>query len=160
MLPLGGEQCKGYGRNFHSSRPHTVEIQLNDRKCLYLAAASEEEGSEWLTLFAQGDMMWQNPLSGSGYLDEVTDQRPPMACGLIVTSRHLVLFQSSGSDSAAKERRCVATAPLESIPVVMISPGGQPDAFCVIVSIRYHLMLPRIDHSFRSIAGIRLPRGK
>jgi len=138
LLPLGGDECRGYGRNFHSSRPHTIEIQFDELKCLHLAAASEEESVEWLSVLAQCDLMGCNPLDVDQRFEDddegALELKPPLACGLIVTGRHLILFQWSEHGSEHDRAECVAWTPLDSVPIVLISPDYQRRAFCVIVS--------------------------
>ena len=116
-MSLSEEECKGYGRNFHSKRPHTIELQFRDDKSLLLAAASESEATDWLTSLSQSSFIWDNMASGLSV---------PVACGVLVTRQQVFLFKTEEID------RPVASAPLDIISVVMISPE---DTFCLIVMI-------------------------
>lgn len=112
-MALNEEECRGYGRNFHSRRPHTVEVNFYRHQSLLLAAACESEAAEWLTAMSQSILMWEDVLpSNPNHL--------PAACGVIVTDHSVVLFQSD---------RPVASVALETIPAVMIS---QQDTFCLM----------------------------
>ena len=129
IMPLDTKQCTGYGRNFHSSRPHTAEIHLSNDKCLLLAAASETEICDWLSVLSQCAMMWQD-----NQLAVVDHYFSPIACGIIVTEKYVVIFQADTLDHKATGK-CLATVSLDNIPAIMISDDKQHnDAFCVIVS--------------------------
>lgn len=111
---LNEQECRGYGRNFHSSRPHTIEIHFCHRESLLLAAASESEAADWLSSMSQSEMVCQEELPSR------TDLCPPSACGVIVTDKNVTLFQSN---------RLLASVPLHTISLIMIS---QQDHFCLI----------------------------
>lgn len=121
-MSLNDGECIGYGRNFNSSRPHTIEIQFRGKKCLQLAAASEMEASDWLSELSQSLSMEETAAS------PVEQSKLPSACGIIVTQRELVLFRTGQRDGSI-----IASAPLASISAVLMS---QLDPFCLIVRNR------------------------
>jgi hypothetical protein len=123
-MSLSEEECKGYGRNFHSRRPHTIELQFREDKSLLLAAASETEATEWLTSLSQSSFVWDNMMDVAS--PSSVQHISPVACGVLVTRQHVFLFQS-----AQKDQLPVASAPLDLISVIMIS---LTDTFCLIVS--------------------------
>ena len=114
---LNEQECRGYGRNFHSSRPHTIEIHFCHRESLLMATASESEAVEWLTAMSESELVCQEVLPSR------TDHPPPSACGVIVTDKNVTLFQSN---------ELLASAPLHTIALVMMS---QQDHLCLIVII-------------------------
>ncbi len=116
-MSLSEEECKGYGRNFHSKRPHTIELQFRDDKSLSLAAASDQEATEWLTSLSQSSFIWDNMAPSC--------LSAPVACGVLVTRQQVFLFKTAQMDQP------VASAPLDIISVIMIS---LEDTFCLIVS--------------------------
>ena len=124
---LNEQECRGYGRNFHSSRPHTIEIHFCHRESLLLAAASESEAADWLSSMSQSEMVCQEEFPSR------TDLCPPSACGVIVTDKNVTLFQSN---------RLLASVPLHTISLIMIS---QQDHFCLIVII-YRSLLRTFNH--------------
>ena len=115
---LNEQECRGYGRNFHSSRPHIIEIHFCRRPSLLLAAASETEAADWLTAVAQSELAGQEALP-----TRTAAQHPPSACGVIVTDKNIILFQSD---------RLLASAPLHTVALIMTSPQ---DYFCIIVTL-------------------------
>lgn len=123
-MSLSEEECKGYGRNFHSRRPHTIELQFREEKSLLLAAASETEATEWLTSLSQSSFVWDNMMDVAS--PSSVQHSSPIACGVLVTRQQVFLFQSAQMDQLP-----VASAPLDLISVIMIS---LTDTFCVIVS--------------------------
>lgn len=125
-MSLSEEECKGYGRNFHSRRPHTIELQFRGEKSLLLAAASETEATEWLTSLPQSSFVWDNMMDTVASPSSVQQHGSPIACGVLVTRQQVFLFQSAQMDQLP-----VASAPLDLISVIMIS---LTDTFCLIVS--------------------------
>ncbi|XP_046464350.1 pleckstrin homology domain-containing family M member 2-like isoform X3 [Daphnia pulex] len=123
-MSLSEEECKGYGRNFHSRRPHTIELQFREEKSLLLAAASETEATEWLTSLSQSSFVWDNMMDTVASPSSVQQHRSPIACGVLVTRQQIFLFQSAQMDQLP-----VASAPLDLISVIMIS---LTDTFCLI----------------------------
>nr|CAH0103961.1 unnamed protein product [Daphnia galeata] len=121
-MSLSEEECKGYGRNFHSRRPHTIELQFREEKSLLLAAASETEATEWLTSLSQSSFVWDNMMDVAS--PSSVQHSSPIACGVLVTRQQVFLFQSAQMDQLP-----VASAPLDLISVIMIS---LTDTFCVI----------------------------
>ncbi len=121
-MSLSEEECKGYGRNFNSSRPHTIEIQFRGNKCLFLAGASEAETSFWLSGLSQSSSYWEN----SNFLP-LEQQQLPIPCGIIVSQQEVILFRTSQMNEPT------ARIPLDIISDVMISP--EDDTFCIIVII-------------------------
>lgn len=121
-MSLSEEECKGYGRNFHSRRPHTIELQFRNEKSLLLAAASEYEATEWLTSLSQSSFVWDNMMTSP----TPVQHNSPIACGVLVTRHQVFLFQSTD------QHQPVASAPLDLMSVIMIS---LTDTFCLIVSI-------------------------
>ncbi|XP_059350200.1 pleckstrin homology domain-containing family M member 2-like isoform X2 [Daphnia carinata] len=118
-MSLSEEECKGYGRNFHSRRPHTIELQFRNEKSLLLAAASENEATEWLTSLSQSSFVWDNVMDVASPVQHSS----PIACGVLVTRQQVFLFQSTD------QQQPVASAPLDLISVIMIS---LTDTFCLI----------------------------
>ncbi|OXU18099.1 hypothetical protein TSAR_007610 [Trichomalopsis sarcophagae] len=82
-IPLKGGLCQGCRRIPNSHRPHTFEILLKPNKAFQFAAPDEYVASEWLQSFVQ---------SASGLFD-CSEKRDPLACSLIVTSKHLVTIK-------------------------------------------------------------------
>ncbi|KAI9559927.1 hypothetical protein GHT06_013934 [Daphnia sinensis] len=121
-MSLSEEECKGYGRNFHSRRPHTIELQFRNGKSLLLAAASETEATEWLTSLSQSSFVWDNVMDVAS--PSPVQHSSPIACGVLVTRQQVFLFQSTD------QQQPVASAPLDLISVIMIS---LTDTFCLIV---------------------------
>lgn len=119
-MSLSEEECKGYGRNFNSSRPHTIEIHFRGNKCLLLAGASEAEASFWLSALSHASSYWEN----SNFLP-LEQQQLAIPCGIIVSQREVILFRTSQMNEP------IARVPLDIISVVMISP--EDDTFCLIV---------------------------
>lgn len=79
-IPLKGGLCQGCRRIPNSHRPHTFEILLKSNKSFQFAAPDEYVASEWLQSFVQ---------SASGLFDSC-EKREPLACSLVVSSRHLI----------------------------------------------------------------------
>lgn len=115
-MSLSEEECKGYGRNYNSKRPHTIELQLRGGKSLLLAAASDSEATGWLASLSQSSYIWDNM--------SPTAESVPVACGILVTQRHVFLFKTAQMDEP------IASAPLDTISVIMVSVD---DNFCLIV---------------------------
>lgn len=120
-MSLSEEECKGYGRNFHSRRPHTIELQFRNEKSLLLAAASETEATEWLTSLSQSSFVWD--IGMDVVSPSPVQHSSPIACGVLVTRQQVFLFQSTD------QQQPVASAPLDLISVIMIS---LTDTFCLI----------------------------
>lgn len=102
-VSLGEDECKGYGRNFNSPRPHTFEIQFHGGKCLFLAAASEAEANDWLILLSQA------LIAGS-----LNHTKRPTACGLLISETDAVVFQIAQNFTVLSSTR------LEAISVIGI----------------------------------------
>lgn len=132
-MSLSEEECKGYGRNFHSRRPHTIELQFRNEKSLLLAAASETEATEWLTSLSQSSFVWD--IGMDVVSPSPVQHSSPIACGVLVTRQQVFLFQSTD------QQQPVASAPLDLISVIMIS---LTDTFCLIVSWRCY---SKVRHS-------------
>lgn len=120
-LSLSEEECKGYGRNFNSKRPHTIELHFRDDRSLLLAAASEPEAVEWLASLSHSSFVWDNMAPSSVH-------SAPTACGVLVTQQQVYLFKTSQMDQP------IASVPLDTISVIMTS--SLPDTFCLIVSFK------------------------
>ncbi|EFN65308.1 Pleckstrin-like proteiny domain-containing family M member 2 [Camponotus floridanus] len=82
-IPLKGGLCQGCRRIPNSHRPHTFEILLKPNKSYQFAAPDEYVASEWLQSFVQ---------SASGLFD-CTENREPLPCSLITTTKHLVAMK-------------------------------------------------------------------
>ncbi|XP_011495840.1 PREDICTED: pleckstrin homology domain-containing family M member 2 [Ceratosolen solmsi marchali] len=82
-IPLKGGLCQGCRRIPNSHRPHTFEILLKPNKSFQFAAPDEYVASEWLQSFVQ---------SASG-LFNCTENKDPLPCSLVVTSKHLVAMK-------------------------------------------------------------------
>lgn len=117
-ISLSEEECIGYGRNFNSQRPHTIELQFRDGSSLLLAAASESEATDWLASLSESSFIWDNVSpSACG---------TPIACGALVTDQHIFLFNTTQMDQP------IASASLDVISVILTS---LTDMFCLIVSV-------------------------
>lgn len=115
-MSLGEDECKGYGRNFHSRRPHTLEIQFHGGKSLSLAGASEAEANDWLILLSQA-------LSTESH----NHTKRPTPCGLLVSENYAFLFH------VAQTFTVLSCTPLEAISVIRTT---EHDTSCLVVSSR------------------------
>ncbi|KAJ8687505.1 hypothetical protein QAD02_023299 [Eretmocerus hayati] len=84
-IPLKGGLCQGCRRIPNSHRPHTFEILLKPNKAYQFAAPDEYVASEWLQSFVQ---------SASGLFD-CAERREPLACSLVLTSKHLIAMKEA-----------------------------------------------------------------
>lgn len=119
-IPLKGGLCQGCRRIPNSHRPHTFEILLKPNKSYQFAAPDEYVASEWLQSFVQ---------SASGLFD-CTENREPLPCSLITTTKHLVAMKEiHPGTQRGQTLSCASIKDLAAFRVPLVQ-----QSWCILVS--------------------------